>query len=182
MDASSTMEEDIMEICIRRAHAHPFGVLQYSVAESVVLFGNLKDVNCAHHTLPDMIELCDEAITVWTMAPTEAHVAAFTTIWHLNPTSGYGELHTPPNKHLQVRRHCAISMLSLETLMTVSSQQLIKDLSQELVQCKLTVPPSNPLLMTGYIHWAVESLRKMTGRSPFQEGEGGVQRGKPPQF
>ena len=39
--------------------------------------------------------------------------------------------------------------------------------------------PSNPLLMTGYVRWAVESPRKMTRRSPFQEGEGGVQRGNP---
>ena len=35
------------------------------------------------------------------------------------------------------------------------------------------MPPSNHLLMTGYIHWAVESPRKMTRRSPFQEGKVG---------
>ena len=57
MDASSIMEEDIMELCVRRAHTHPMGVLQYSTAESVVLFGSLKDVNRAHRTLPDMMEL-----------------------------------------------------------------------------------------------------------------------------
>ena len=34
--------------------------------------------------------------------------------------------------------------------------------------------PSNPLQMNGYTHRAVESLRRMTWRSPFQEGEGGV--------
>ena len=50
LDASSIMEEDIVEICVRRAHAHPLGMLQYSVAESVTLFGNLEDVNHAHHT------------------------------------------------------------------------------------------------------------------------------------
>ena len=49
-------------------------------------------------------------------------------------------------------------------------------------QCKLTLPPATPLLMTGYIHWVVDSPKKMTRRSPFQEGEGGVQRGKLPQF
>ena len=96
MDASSIMEEDIVETCVSRAHVHPLGVLRYSMAESVILFGNLKDVNCAHHTLPDVTELHNEAITVGTMALTEAHVAAFHMIWHSNPTTGDGEPHTPP--------------------------------------------------------------------------------------
>ena len=48
LDASSIMEEDIVEICVRRAHAHPLGVLRYCAAESVILFGNIEDVNCAH--------------------------------------------------------------------------------------------------------------------------------------
>ena len=96
LDASSITEEDIVEICVRRAHTHPLGVFSYSVAESVVLFGNLKDVNRAHHTLPDVTELHNEAVTVQTMAPTEAHAAAFHAMWHLNPTAGDGEPHTPP--------------------------------------------------------------------------------------
>ena len=87
-----------MEICIRRAHVHPLGVLQYLAAESVILFGNPEDVNHAHHTLLDLMELWDEAVTVQTMAPTEVHVAAFTMMWHLNPTTGDGEPHTPPQQ------------------------------------------------------------------------------------
>ena len=126
MDASFIMEEDIVEICIRRAHICPLGVLWYSTVESVVLFGNLEDVNCAHRSLLDMTELCNEAITVWKMAPTEAHVAAFTTMWHSNLTSGDGDCTLLPNKHLQVRRHHTVSMLSLETLMTVSSDSSSK--------------------------------------------------------
>ena len=85
-----------MEICVRRAHTRPLGVLQYSEAESVILFGNLEDVNRAYRTLLDMMELCNEAITVQTMAPTEAHVTVFHAMWHLNPTAGDGEPHTPP--------------------------------------------------------------------------------------
>ena len=46
----------------------------------------------------DMMELHDEAIMVWTMAPLEAHVATFTLVWHLKPTSRDGELHTPPQQ------------------------------------------------------------------------------------
>ena len=87
-----------MEICIRRAHTHPLGVLQYSAVELVILFGNLEDVNHAHHTLLDVMELNNEAITVRTMALTEAHVATFTAMWHSYPTSGDGELHTPPQQ------------------------------------------------------------------------------------
>ena len=96
LDASSIMEEDIVEICVRRAHTHPLGVLLYSMAESVILFGNVADVNHAHRTFPDMMEFRDEAITVWTMAPAEAQVTVFQAMWHLNPTAGDGEPHTPP--------------------------------------------------------------------------------------
>ena len=96
LDASSITEEDMVEICVRRAHTCPLGVLQYSTAELVVLFGNVADVNCAHHVLLDMMEFQDEAITVWTMAPVEAQVTAFQVMWHLNPTAGDGELHTSP--------------------------------------------------------------------------------------
>ena len=85
-----------MEICVRRAHAHPLGVLRYSTVELVILFGNIEDVNRAHCTLQDMMELRNEAITVWTMAPSEAQVAMFHVMWHSNPTTGDGEPHTPP--------------------------------------------------------------------------------------
>ena len=33
---------------------------------------------------------------VWTMAPTEVQVTTFHSMWHLNLTTGDGELHTPP--------------------------------------------------------------------------------------
>ena len=51
-----------MEICTRRSHIHSLGVLWYSTVESVILFRSLEDVNCLHHALLDMIELCNEAI------------------------------------------------------------------------------------------------------------------------
>ena len=71
-------------------------MLQYSAADLVVLFANLKDVHRAYRTLLDVTELYDEAVTVWTMALAEAHIAAFTAIWHSNPTAGDREPHTPP--------------------------------------------------------------------------------------
>ena len=45
MDASSILEEDIIEICIQRAHTHPLGVLWYSMVELVILFTTPKDAN-----------------------------------------------------------------------------------------------------------------------------------------
>ena len=39
--------------------------------------------------------------------------------------------------------------------------------------------PQQPLQTNGYTHQAVESLKRMTRRSPFQEGEGGVHWGNP---
>ena len=96
LDASSITEEDIVEVCVRRAHTHPLGVLQYSMAESVILFGNVTNVNCTHHILPDMTEFRDKTITVWTMAPIEVQVTTFQAMWHSNPPAGEGGLHTPP--------------------------------------------------------------------------------------
>ena len=93
LDASSIMEEDIVEICVRRVHTHPLGVLQYFAVESVILFRNVVDVN---HILLDMMEFQDEAITVQTIAPVEVQVTTFQAMWCSNPTTGDGELHTPP--------------------------------------------------------------------------------------
>ena len=45
-----------------------------------------------------MTELCEEAIKVQTMVPLQAHVAAFTSMWHLKPSLGDGEPHTHPQQ------------------------------------------------------------------------------------
>ena len=96
LDASSLTEEDIVEVCVRRAHTCPLGVLWYSTVESVILFGNVADVSHTHHILPDMMEFRDEAITVWTMAPAEVRVTVFQAMWHSNSPTGEGGPHTPP--------------------------------------------------------------------------------------
>ena len=182
MDPTSISEEDIVEICMKKDHTHPLGVLHYSAMESIILFSTMEDLNWLSRGLVDMTGLQNDAIMVATLAPTEAHIASFTTVWHLKPLLGDGELHTPPQQtppsggtphHLQVE---------LGDLNDHELQQLVQDLTQEIAQCELTAPPSNPLQMNGYAHWAVESQRRMTRRSPFQEGEGGVHQGNPPQF
>ena len=85
-----------MELCVRRAHTHLLGVLRYSMADLVVFFNNVADVNCTQQALPDMTEFRDEAITIRTMVPMEVQVTAFQTMWHSNPVAGTEESHTPP--------------------------------------------------------------------------------------
>ena len=96
LDASSILEEDILELCARRVHTHPLGVLWYSTVDSVILFSNVTDVNRTQHVLPDVMEFRDEAIDIQTMAPMEVQVTVFQGMWHSNPAAGAGELHTPP--------------------------------------------------------------------------------------
>ena len=149
LDASSILEEDIVELCIRRAHTHPLGVLWYSMADSVVFFNNVADVNCTQQVLPDVPEFCDEAIATQTMAPMQAHVTAFIKMWHSNPAAGAGESHTlpywtPPNEETPRRIHAQLGDLNDNEL-----QQLIRDLSQEIAQHESTVPPAIPSLRLG---------------------------------
>ena len=144
LDASSITEEDIVEVYVRRAHTRPLGVLQYSVVESVILFRNVADVSRTHCILLDVMEFRDEAIMVQTMAPIEAQVTAFQSMWHLNPPTGEGDLHTPPyqtppNKETLHHIHAQLGDLNDSEL-----QQLVRDLLQEIAQHELTVPPSNP--------------------------------------
>ena len=144
MDASSISEEDIVEICITRGHTHPLGVLCYSAAESVVLFGTEEDSSCMSCVLADMTELHDEAITVWTMAPLEAHITAFTSMWHSKPTTRDGEPSSPPQQAPPSEGTLHHLYAKLGDLNDNELQQLVQDLMQEIVQHKLTVPPSNP--------------------------------------
>ena len=96
MDVFSISEEDIVEICITKGHTCPLGVLHYLPMESAILLSTMEDLNHVNHGLTDMMELQGNAITVATLAPTEAHIASFTAVWYSKPTFGDGELHTPP--------------------------------------------------------------------------------------
>ena len=149
LDASSISEEDIVELCIGRAHTRPLGVLQYSSADSVVFLSSATDVNRTQHALLDITEFGDEAIAIRTMAPTEVQITTFQAMWHSNPTAGVGEAHTPPyrtppNKETPRHIHVQLGDLNDDELW-----QLMRDLSQEIVQWESTVPPAIPLQGTG---------------------------------
>ena len=133
-----------MEIYLRWAHMCPLGVLWYSTMESVILYPSVKDVNHTHRVLLDVTEFCNEAIMVLAMAPIAVQVTTFQSMWCSNPLNGGGELHTPPyqmppNEETLHRIHAQLDDLNDSEL-----QELIRDLSQEIAQCELTVPPSNP--------------------------------------
>ena len=169
MDASSISEEDIVELCTKQGHTHPLGVLHYLAVESVILFSTTEDLHRASHGLVDEMELQDIAITVMTLAPMEAHITSYKKVWHSKPTLGDGELHTPPQQYPPREGTLHHIQVELGDLNDHELQQHIQDLMQEIVQCKFTVPPSNPPPN----EW-VESLRRMTRRSPFQEGDSRV--------
>ena len=80
MDASSISEEDIIELCVKKGHTHPLGVLCYLAMESIILFSTTEDLKHVSHGLVDVTELQNDAIMVATLAPTEAHTATFTMV------------------------------------------------------------------------------------------------------
>ena len=127
MDASSISEEDIVEICMKKGHTHPLGMLCYLAMESIVLFSTTEDLKCASHGLVDVTELQNDAITVVTWAPVEAHKATFIMVWHSKPTTGDGEPHHSSHNNLpQVGEHCIATKQSLVTSMTTSCGSLWK--------------------------------------------------------
>ena len=88
MDASSISEDDIIEICVKQGCTHLLGVLHYSPAESVMLFLTADDLKHASCDITRETKLHDEAIMVKAMAPTEAHISAYTMVWHAKPSKG----------------------------------------------------------------------------------------------
>ena len=144
IDASSISEEDIVELCIGRAHTRPLGVLRYSAADSVVFLSSAADVSRTQRALLVVMEFGDESVAIRTVAPTEVQITTFQAMWHSNPVAGTREphtppYHTPPDEETPRRIHAQLGDLNDQEL-----RQLVRDLSQEIVQCKSTEPPSYP--------------------------------------
>ena len=114
------------------------------MADSVILFSNVADVNRTQHVLLDVMEFCNEAIMTQTMALAQAHITAFIKMWHSNPSTGEGELHTPPYQTPPNEETLCHIHVQLGDLNDSELQQLIRDLLQEIVQCESMVPPSYP--------------------------------------
>ena len=141
MDASSVSEEDIIEICITKGHTHPLGVLCYSAMKLVVLFCSTDKLQHATCGIVKATELQGEVITVKAMAPSEAHTKAYlVTLW-LNPSNGEGEPHTSPQQTPPSRGTPHHLQAELGDPADHKLHQLMEDLTQEIVQCKVNVPP-----------------------------------------
>ena len=144
MHASYVTEEDIVETCITKGHTHILGVLHYYAMESVVLFhltDKLQHTTCG---IVKAMELQGEAITVKAMAPSEAHTKAYLVTLCLNPSNGEGEPHTPPQQTPPSRGTLHHLQAELGDLANHEPHQLVEDLTQEIAQCGVNMPPAAP--------------------------------------
>ena len=107
-------------------------MLHYLATESVVLFSTAEDLKCVSRGLVDVMELQNDAITVTTLAPMEAHMAAFMMVWHSKPTMGDGELHTPPQQSPPSGGTLHCLQAELGDFNDHKLQQLMEDLTQEI--------------------------------------------------
>ena len=144
MDASSISEEDVIKICIMKGHTHPLGVLHYSAMELVVLFHSLDELQCATCRIVKTTEFWGEAITVRAMAPLEAHVTVYIAMLHTHPLNREREPHMPPQQTPLSRGTLHHLQVPLGDLADQELCQLMEDLTQEIAQCEIHVPPSNP--------------------------------------
>ena len=179
MDASSISEEDIIEICIKKGHTHPLGVLCYSAMESVILFCTTDELKCVTHGIIEIMEFRGEAIMVRAMAPSEANVMAYIVMSHKSPSNREKELQTPPQQtppsggtphHLQAE---------LGDLDDHEMHQLMEDLTQEIAQHKIHMPPSNLPPNEWVCPLGSRDPKEDDWEVTFLEGEGGVQWGNP---
>ena len=76
-DASSILEEEVIEICAWLGHTHPEGVLQYSRIELVVLFHTTDELQIMAFGVVKASMLQKEAIKVRTSPPSATHVRAY---------------------------------------------------------------------------------------------------------
>ena len=144
VDASSITEEDIVEICVKKGHTHPLGVLHYSAMESVILFCTADELKCVICGIVQLMELWDEAITVKAMAPSEAHITTYMTIWHSKPSTGDGEPHTPPQWTPPSGWTLCHLQADLGDLTEHKLWHLMEELHQEIMQLGMSAPPSSP--------------------------------------
>ena len=175
-DTSSIQEEDVIEICIWLGHAHPEGVLWYSAIESVILFHTTDELQVMVCGVVKASPLCKEAIRVRSSPPSATHVRAYMAAVNGEP-SGAPPLPSegrrnpilplatptwvgrPHNKCKQI--------LGILQMMSCDSSWRISAGGHSLIT-ECTPRDSHQEIL-----WEMGILMQMTGRSPFQEGEGG---------
>ena len=86
-NASSILEEDVVEICIQLGHTHPKGVLWYSAIKSVMLFHTADKLQVTACGVVKASSLHKEAIRVWTSPPSATHVRTYMAVVNGEPSS-----------------------------------------------------------------------------------------------
>ena len=172
-NASSILEEDIVEICIWLGHTHTIGVLWYSESKSVMLFHTTDELQIVACGVVKAWMLHEEAIIVRTSPPSAAHVRAYMAVVNGEPfgaqpppSDGEEEPHSSPsNPHLSGRTPQL--QVNLGDLADDELQQLMEDLHWEVALQELNAPPRHPHQHLGEILWEMGILMWMTGRSHF---------------
>ena len=150
-DASSILEEDIIEICIQFGHTHPERVLWYSAVELVILFHTVGELQVMMCRVVKALMLHEEAIRVRTSPPAATHVRAYMAAVtgepsgiQPPPSSGEEEPHLSPSNPTQVGEPHNTSRQMLGISWIMSWQQLMEELCREIVLWELNTHPRNP--------------------------------------
>ena len=120
-DATSVLEEDIAEICIRLGHTHPVGVPHYSTTESIILFWSADDMQCATCRAIKATVLQEEAIVIRASAPSETHMRAYMTAVGGEPSRTQPPLLEGEGKLI----HLLVTPTQVGELCTISKQILV---------------------------------------------------------
>ena len=180
LNATSVTDEDIVEMCVKMGHTHPLDVLHYSAMDSVALFHSTEEMQHATHGAIKAMELWEEAIAIRAVAPSVTHVKAYIMTVHGDhskpqspPSEEEGEPHSPHDNSYPSGETLHCLQAELGNLPDHELHQLVEDLHQEITLCELNAPPEALHQCLGDTHQGAGILKRVTRRSPFQEGEGG---------
>ena len=145
-----------------------------------MLFHTTDELQITTHRVLKALTLCDETIKVQTSPPSAAHMWAYMAVvngklsgtqplpsngeegHHLSPSNPHPGGRTP--QHLQA---------NFGDVTDNELWQLMEELCREIALWELNAPPESHHKHLGGILWEMGILMQITGRSPFQEGEGG---------
>ena len=179
-DAASIQEEDIIELCIQLGQTCPKGLLQYSVAEVVLLFHSTDKMLVMVHGVIKAMASCEEPIRLRMAPPSTTHVRAYIAVRDGEPSGTQPptpdreeELKpSPSDSHPDGRTSHQIQM----DLGDAQLGQLMEDFCWEVTLRELNVSPGTYHQPPGEFQWETGTPRWMTRR-----GEGWEPRGQPPQ-
>ena len=133
-DASSILEENIIEICFWFGHTYHEGQLQFSTIKSVVLFHTMDKLQIMAHGVVKASMLPEEAIRVRTSPPSATHVQAYMAVVNGEPSGAQclssNEEEEPPappsNPHSGGRTHntCKQTLGTLQIMSWNSSWRI----------------------------------------------------------